>query len=238
MGRCYHGTEFHGTEWGAAIQIVQQNAFINGPGTHNVCGKTLAGCWCVPTLPDALLRCNPARFLDPAQGPSRWCCPVVLQLRAARYVRMPRSTMHCAPGEIGSVHNGLVIDQIHLNTRLMQNFMALETQVVRRSLLDDPTRNRICKCGLCSACTHANDASWHEWRKSKKGWYHRRCHTRVTTHLAVWFSRVCSCCSDKSRWASEPNAMYSSCNDLEREIASGTRAQCPLQPMHSPMRVL
>ena len=53
-----------------------------------------------------------------------------------RYVRIPGSTMHCAPGEIGSVHNGLVIDQIHFNTRLMQNFMALETQAVRRSLLE------------------------------------------------------------------------------------------------------
>ena len=187
MGRCYHGTEFHGTEWGAAIQIVQQNAFINGPGTHNVRGKTLAGCWCVPTLPDALLRCNPARFLDPAQGPSRWCCPVVLQLRAVRYVRIPHSTMHCAPGDIGTPHNGLVIYQIHFNRRLMQNFKALETEPVQKLFLKDPNQNRMCSCGLCGAYTHGADPHWESWQRSNTGkWYQRRCYMRMTSKIAAW----------------------------------------------------
>ena len=181
-------TMFHGTEWGAAFQIVRNKAFIVGQGTHGIRGKPMAGCWGVPTLPDALLRCNPARFMDREHGYSRRSCPVVLQLRAVRYVRVPHSTKHCAPGEIGSVHNGLVIDQIHFNTRLMQNFMALETQAVRRSLLDDPLRNRICRCTLCGAYTHANDAGWQKWHKSKKGgYYHPRCYTRVTAHDAQWF---------------------------------------------------
>ena len=180
-------TMFHGTEWGAAFQIVRSKAFIVGQGTHGIRGKPMAGCWCVPTLPDALLRCNPARFMDREHGYSRWSCPVVLQLRAVRYVRVPHSTKHCAPGEIGSVHNGLVIDQIHFNTRLMQNFMALETQAVRRSLSDDP-RSCVCRCTLCGAYTHANDAGWQKWRKSKKGgYYHPRCYTRVTAHGAQWF---------------------------------------------------
>ena len=181
-------TMFHGTEWGSAFQIVRNKAFIIGQGTHGLRGRSRAGCWCVPTLPDALDRCNPTRFMDHEHGYSRWSCPVVLQLRAVRYVRIPHSTMHCAPGEIGSVHSGLVIDQIHFNTRLMQNFMALETQAVRRSLLDDPLRNRICRCGLCGAYTHANEASWNLWRRSKKGLhYHPRCYERVTTLSAVWF---------------------------------------------------
>ena len=77
-------TMFHGTEWGAAFQIVRNKAFIIGHGTHAIRGKSRAGCWCVPTLPDALLRCNPSRFMDHEHGCSRWSCPVVLQLRAVR----------------------------------------------------------------------------------------------------------------------------------------------------------
>ena len=51
-------TMFHGTEWGAAFQIVCNRAFIIGPGTHGIRGRSMAGCWCVPTLPDALHRCS------------------------------------------------------------------------------------------------------------------------------------------------------------------------------------
>ena len=181
-------TMFHGTEWGAAFQIVCNRAFIIGPGTHGIRGRSMAGCWCVPTLPDALLRCNPNRFMDHEHGYSRWSCPVVLQLRAVRLVRVPRSTMHCAPGEIGRVHNGLVIDKIHFNTKLMQNFMHLERQDVRRTLLDDPWRNRVCDCGLCGTYTHSADPKWWEWRKTRaEHYYHPRFYTRVGTNSATWF---------------------------------------------------
>ena len=182
-------TMFHGTEWGAAFQIVRNRAFIIGPGTHGIRGRSMAGCWCVPTLPDALLRCNPNRFMDHEHGYSRWSCPVVLQLRAARLVRVPRSTMHCAPGgEIGEVHNGLVIDRIHFNIRLMQNFMALERHDVRGALMADPFRNRTCACGVCGSYTHSADPSWWEWRKTKAGhYYHPRCHKRIGTNTAAWF---------------------------------------------------
>ena len=89
-------TMFHGTEWGAAFQIVRDKAFIIGQGTHAIRGKSRAGCWCVSTLPDALLRCNPSRFMDDEHGYSRWSCPVVLELRAVSLVRVPGSSMHCA----------------------------------------------------------------------------------------------------------------------------------------------
>ena len=185
-------TMFHGTEWGAAFQIVRNKAFIIGQGTHAVRGTSRAGCWCVPTLGDALTRCQPRRFMDREHditGYSRWSCPVVLQLRAVRYVKAPRSTMHCAPGNIGSVHNGLVIDEIHFNTRLMRNFMALERQSVRRTLRADPHWNRICNCGLCGIYLRADDR-W-EWRKSNAGhYYHPRCYKRIVcygAHVAHWF---------------------------------------------------
>ena len=182
-------TMFHGTEWGAALRMVRSRAFIIGHGTHAIRGRSMAGCWCVPTLPDALLRCNPKRYRDHENGYSRWSCPVVLQLRAVRLVRVPNSSMHCAPGgQIGSAHNGLVIDQIHFNTRLMENYMALERQDVRRTLLADSHQNRICACGLCGTYVHSADLSWYEWRKSGAGhYYHPRCYNRIVTLSAVWF---------------------------------------------------
>ena len=66
---------FHGTEWGSALQICASGMFIVGAGTHGIRGKSKSGCWCVPTLPDALVRADPRRY---AQGPvecSRLCCP-------------------------------------------------------------------------------------------------------------------------------------------------------------------
>ena len=180
---------FHGTEWGAAFQIVRNQAFIIGHGTHAIRGRSWAGCWCVPTLPDALQRCDPDRSMGHENCYSQWSCPVVLQLWAVRLVRVPRTTMHCAPGgEIGSVHNGLVVDQIHFNTRLMENFMALEKQDVRGALLADPFRNRICNCGLCGTYTHTADPSWWEWRETRSGhYYHPRCYCRTGTNMVAWF---------------------------------------------------
>ena len=64
---------FHGTEWGSALQICASGMFIVGAGTHGIRGKSKSGCWCVPTLPDALVRADPRRY---AQGPveySRLC---------------------------------------------------------------------------------------------------------------------------------------------------------------------
>ena len=81
-----------------------------------------------------------------------------------------------------------MIDQIHFNIRLMQNFMALEEQAVRSTLLADPHQNRICKCGLCGAYTHSADPSWSDWKKSNAGsYYHPRCYERIGTSIAGWF---------------------------------------------------
>ena len=215
-------TMFHGTEWGAAFQIVRNRAFIIGPGTHGIRGRSMAGCWCVPTLPDALLRCNPNRFMDHEHGYSRWSCPVVFELRAARLVRVPRSTMHCVPGgEIGEVHNGLVIDRIHFNIRLMKNFMTLEQQDVRRTLLANPHQNRICHCGLCGTYTHSADPSWWEWRRTNAGhYYHPRCHKRIISpNIAAW-----------SHFPVSPMpCMYNhALQSPRRQTALGPRGQCPL----------
>ena len=54
---------FHGTEWGSALKIVAQSqGFIVGPGTHRVRNKSLAGCWCVDSLGEAIRRSNPERY--------------------------------------------------------------------------------------------------------------------------------------------------------------------------------
>ena len=182
-------TMFHGTEWGAAFQIVRKRAFIIGQGTHSHHRKKWSGCWCVPTLPDALQRCNPARFLDQMKRPSRWCCPVVLQLKAVKYVRMPHSTMHCAPGDIGTPHNGLVIYQIHFNRRLMRNFKPWRRKPCGDYFWSIQNQNRMCSCGLCGAYTHGTDPDWESWERSNAGkWYQRRCYERVTSSkFTVWF---------------------------------------------------
>ena len=145
---------FHGTEWGSAIQIVRQRAFITGPGTHSIRGKSRSGCWCVPTLPDALQRAQPTRY-SVAGDFSRWCCPVVLELRAAKLIRVPGRTMHCSPGPVGQSNTGLVIDAIHFNIRLMENFLELEKPQVRALLAANPYHNRICACGLCGELSSA-----------------------------------------------------------------------------------
>jgi len=106
---------FHGTEWGSAARILMHSAgFIVGPGTHNVRGKAWSGCWCVPTLGDALSRASPGRYSVDGEF-SRFSCPVVLEIRAAWLRHVPGSTMHCAPAPVGESHEGLLITGIHCN---------------------------------------------------------------------------------------------------------------------------
>ena len=84
---------FHGTEWGSAARILMHSAgFIVGPGTHNVRGKAWSGCWCVPTLGDALSRASPGRYSVDGEF-SRFSCPVVLEIRAAWLRHVPCSWM-------------------------------------------------------------------------------------------------------------------------------------------------
>lgn len=179
---------FHGTEWGSALQILASGMFIVGEGTHSIRGRSKSGCWCVPTLADALSRADPRRY---AQGPleySRFCCPVVLELRAARLIRVPGSTMHCAPGSIGAVHTGIVIDAVHFNIRLMQNYMLLEESQARHALYKNPSRCRLCACNLCGLYSDPAEPTWYEWRKSGAGlWYDARCYRRITSNNAQYF---------------------------------------------------
>jgi hypothetical protein len=175
-------TMYHGTEWGSAIQILRSGMFITGPGTHSIRGSSRSGCWCVPTLPDALLRSNPFRYkLD--GNYNRFCTPVVLELRAVNLVKVPgsRSTMHCSTSSIGSKHTGLLLTNLHCNVRLMSNFVELELPSIQQKLLMSPTMCRVCSCGLCGAYSDPLSPEFQSWRKSGRGlYYHPRCYGRVT----------------------------------------------------------
>ena len=88
---------FHGTEFGAAYQILwQSQGFIAGEGTHKKNKTTYAGAWVVTSLADALFRANPRRYMtDDGAYFSRRSCPVVLEIRAAHLVKMKgNTTMH------------------------------------------------------------------------------------------------------------------------------------------------
>ena len=174
---------YHGTEWGSAMQIIQgSKGFIVGPGTHAVRGKSWSGCWCVPTLGDALGRASPDRYKVDGEY-SRFSCPVVLEIRAASLRKVPgTTTMHCVPAAIGTSHPGLLITGIHFNTRFMKNYIKLEDENIRRALRLDPFRCRRCACDICGHYCLAGDSGWWGWKAStKKKWYTPRCYERVTS---------------------------------------------------------
>ena len=96
--------------------------------------------------------------------------------------------MHCAPGHIGECHTGLVIDAIHFNIRLMQNYMFLERSDIRDVLLANSHRNRICACGACGMFTHEEDPAWMDWKKSSKAlFYHPESYSRIVACGSWWF---------------------------------------------------
>ena len=179
---------FHGTVWGSAMRICMHSAgFIVGPGTHAVRGKAWSGCWCVPTLGDALSRADPCRYKVNGEL-SRFSCPVVLEIRAAWLRKVPHSTMHCVPAPVGTSHEGLLITGIHFNTRFMQNYLAFESPQVRGILSSDPSHCRRCACGLCGAYCCPGNADYFEWQASRSRlWYHPRCYTRVTATSCAYF---------------------------------------------------
>lgn len=179
---------FHGTEWGSAAQIVTRSSgFIVGPGTHSVRGSAWSGCWCVPTLADALNRADPDRYMFDGEY-SRFSCPVVLEIQAAWLRNVPGSTMHCAPGAVGASHEGLVINAIHFNKRLMHNYLKMEQPDLRCMLRLHPFDCRRCACGLCGHVCRPESPEWNEWRSSRsKAWYHPRCYERVTSTRCVYW---------------------------------------------------
>jgi hypothetical protein len=168
---------FHGTEWGSAVRIAQ-HGFIVGPGTHGVRGKSWSGCWCVPDLSEALQRSDPRRYAD-SEDYNRFCCPVVLEVRCARLRRVPGTTKHVCPGDIGVVLDGVEVAAIHFNVALMKNFLALELPLLRARLQVDSFHVRRCGCNICGRVCLPETDEWHKWERSNKGIYYTpRCAQR------------------------------------------------------------
>ena len=172
---------FHGTEWGSALKIVwHSQGFIVGPGTHNVGKKSLAGCWCVDSLGEAIRRSNPERYHFRGDF-TRMCCPVALEIQAVDLRRVPGTQKYCAPSPIGTVHHGLLIRAVHFNTRFMKNYMKLENSMLRQRLIQDPFHCRRCACGWCGQVCLPEDPSYWKWVKSKKSLYYtERCYKVIT----------------------------------------------------------
>ena len=169
---------FHGTEWGSAFKMIAwSQGFIPGTGTHSKKGKSYSGAWCVPTLPDALQRCQPDRY-QVEGGLSRWCCPVVLEMVCSHLVRMGgRSTMMCCPGQIGVRHEGVRLQRIHFNIDYMQTYMAHEGFKVNAYLCQEATA-RLCGCGRCGLVTNSSCPDFRTWQKSRNNiWYTERCYS-------------------------------------------------------------
>ena len=171
-------TVYHGTEWGAAFQIVAKGqGFIPGEGTHAKRGRSYSGMFCTETLPDAFQRANPSRYMRNGQY-TRWCTPVVLELRTSHLVNLG-PTKRVKPGETGVKLQGIEFVRIHFHLPAMQNFMRLERQVIRQIFCTD-WRARTCACGLCGNVTHAASDDFWQWRKSNSNqWYSGRCYRRV-----------------------------------------------------------
>lgn len=172
--------KFHGTVYGNVLKIVAMSqGFIAGEGTHAVNGKPWSGCWCVDDLGNAILRCNSKQYSVDNMF-DRLCCPMVLELQAAHVRRVPGSTMHCVPGKIGEVVQGLTITAVHVNVDLLRNYMQLERVELRRRILSDPFRCRVCACGLCGTICTPDSAEWYLWTRSNNGhYYNPRCGERV-----------------------------------------------------------
>ena len=170
-------TMFHGTEWGSAIRIAQ-HGFIVGTGTHGVRGKSWSGCWCVPHLAEALQRSDPTRYADNGEY-NRFCCPVVLEVRCAQLRRVPGTTKHVCPGDIGAVLDGVEVAAIHFNKALLKNFLTLETLHLRARLQSDSFHVRRCGCNICGRVCLPETNEWHMWRRSNTGrFYAPRCADR------------------------------------------------------------
>jgi len=180
---------FHGTEFGAAFQIVWQSlGFIVGEGTHRKGKQTFAGMWVVPSLVDALERADPMRYTDADRNYSRSCCPVVLEVRLAHLAKMSaHGTMHCSRWAMGQRHEGVLIQKVHFNIRLMENYMRLEDPDVRMQLRLDPYKATVCACRICGAMTWAGSEDFWEWEKSGKHWYTPRCLRRRQAKIQVVF---------------------------------------------------
>ena len=141
--------------------------------------KSLAGCWCVDSLGEAIRRSNPRRYLLHGDF-TRMCCPVVLEMQAVDLKKIPGTygaNKYCARGETSTVHKGVMVLAIHFNTRFMKNYIKLEDEKLRQRLRQDPWRYRRCACDLCGqVCDPESPSFWTKWKKSTSNqWYVERC---------------------------------------------------------------
>ena len=183
---------FHGTEWGFALKIVWHcQGFIVGPGTHRVGKKSLAGCWCVDSLGEAIRRSNPERYHFRGDF-TRMCCPVALEIQAVHLRKIPQTygtNKYCAPAPIGTVHQGLLIRAVHFNTRFMKNYVRLENPMLRQRLRQDPFHCGRCACGWCGqVCLPEDPLYWDQevWVSSNASkYYTKRCYKVITAESAA-----------------------------------------------------
>ncbi len=160
--------------------------FVVGEGAHNIRGKSVSGCWCVPTLSNVCLRADPTRYTFRGDF-TRFCCPAVLEIQSVSLRHIPGTTTHVAPYPVGEVHTGLSLRAVHFNKNWCRHFMQLEDLFDRSALATDPFHCRRCACGLCGLVRLPSDPSYWEWRKSRSGkYYPPRCYDRTLSH-GVYF---------------------------------------------------
>jgi hypothetical protein len=175
---------FHGAEYGSALKIFKaRQGFIVGPGTHSVRGKSWSGLWCTDSLPDAVQRSDPERYLF--QGDlTRFCCPIVIELATASVFKtVPQTCKHCIPGHHGQKLDGVIFQRVHFSLRFCNNYLRLEDPIIRARLCKDSFHCRRCACRICGAVCLPEDADyWAGWSKSgSRKWYRNQCHDRVST---------------------------------------------------------
>ena len=187
-------TLFHGTEFGAAKRILTLcQGFIVSENCCRVRNKKISGAWMVPNFADAFQRSSPERYREATGFLNRLCAPVVLEMQPRWLTKAPGCEKYCSRADPGTKHEGIIIRAIHMNIKVMANFMNLERQDVRRSL-SVVGKYRLCGCGLCGAVSTPDSPDFWNWSKSNKGIYYscscaQRC--RFNSNVVCFDSMFC-----------------------------------------------